>query len=134
MKNKKIVFVDDNPNDLVLYGAMLKSMQYEVLLINDPTIALSKINEFKPDIIFLDLNLGENISGLSLLKQIKRTNFKGTICILSGMSDSNIIHRSLENGANEYLLKPVYSNLLNNVIEHSDGNIKRYSKHLFGSC
>jgi DNA-binding response OmpR family regulator len=134
MKSKKIAFVDDNPNDLTLYGAMLKNMNYEVLLINNPYIAIDKINEFKPDIVFMDVRLGTNISGFHLVNKLRIDNFKGAVYMLSASDDFTNINNSLDSGADDYLVKPIFSNILNNLIERYNGNSKRDIKPMFSNC
>lgn len=130
MKNKRIAFVDNEATDLILYGAMLQGMQYNILLVINPATAIKEINEFKPDVIFLDVNLNNEISGFELLEQLRNNNFKGTICMISGYSDANVIKKSIHLGADDYLVKPVYSNSLNNLIENRDGKFERDSNNV----
>lgn len=134
MKTKKVAFVDDNPTDLTLYGAMLRNMDYEVLLINDPYIAVSKIKEFNPDIVFMDVKLGNNISGIHLVNKLRILNFKGAIYMLSASDDFTNIDNSLDSGADDYLVKPVFSNILNNLIEKYNGNVKGNIQQMFINC
>lgn len=131
MKTKKVVFVDDNPNDLILYGAMTKTMKYDVMMINDPSIAVNEILKFKPNIVFLDVKLNSSISGLDILDELKSNNLKAKIVMLSGLNDEDIIFKTIKHGADNYLLKPIFSNSLNNLIESSNGNIKRNRKQMF---
>lgn len=131
MKTKKVVFVDDNPNDLILYGAMTKNMKYDVMMINDPSIAVNEILKFKPNIVFLDVKLNSSISGLDILDELKSNNLKAKIVMLSGLNDEDIIFKTIKHGADNYLLKPIFSNSLNNLIESSNGNIKRNRKQMF---
>lgn len=134
MKNKKVVFVDDNPTDLLLYGAMTKRMDYDVLMISDSRVAIENIIKFEPDVVFLDFRLNNNITGLDLLNQLQALNVKCKIVMLTSSDESRVIQQSLDDGADDYIVKPIYSNSLNNIIESSNGNTKGYSKQMLNYC
>lgn len=111
------MFIDDSTTDLVLYGAMLRNMNYDVILISNPNLAMCQIKELVPDVIFLDITFKQGTTGMSLLKDIRKSGYNGTVCMLSGHSDIQTIQHTINLGADDYLIKPVYSNSLNNLIE-----------------
>ncbi|MBN8530487.1 MAG: response regulator [Alphaproteobacteria bacterium] len=76
----KLLFVEDNPNDVVLFTKALSSCpeQVETHIIHDPETVMdflqnheTKYGKPKPDVIILDLSLPK-ISGMQLLKFIKK--------------------------------------------------------------
>ncbi len=48
-----------------------------------------------------------NIEGLELLRTTKRRNARTQVLLLTGSSSATALLEALENGANDYLLKPV---------------------------
>lgn len=66
--------------------------------------ALAKICDFKPDIIFLDLNLPD-CTGIDIIKELRTRNSKAIISILSMYKDNTVIAHSEKMGANAYLSK-----------------------------
>lgn len=125
MKNKKVIFIDDNEQDLFMYGQMMKDLGYEVLLINDLEFSIDMIFKFNPNIIFLDFFLSNGKNGIDLLKEIRKAGYFGKICMLSGEDNNKIIEKSIRAGADDYHVKPIYSSTINNVIERSPDFVKK---------
>lgn len=59
-----------------------------------------------PDIVITDLNMS-GISGLSLVKYIKKNYPQVHIYVLSGYDDYQLVRQAFLNGAEDYLLKPM---------------------------
>ncbi|MBC7856566.1 MAG: response regulator [Pirellulaceae bacterium] len=59
MSNTRILVVDDEPRDTRLLKEFLGPNGYVVREENDPTAALSAAEEFKPDLILLDVMMPE---------------------------------------------------------------------------
>ena len=68
--------------------------------------ALNKLDELKPDVITLDIEM-PRMDGLSVLKQIMKKNPKPVI-MLSALTQEGAIHtfKALEYGAVDYIPKP----------------------------
>jgi DNA-binding NtrC family response regulator len=67
----RILIIDDEIHIRKLYHTSFAADGYEVETCGTPDEALAKINSFRPDVIVLDIELGED-SGLDLLKQIRQ--------------------------------------------------------------
>jgi DNA-binding NarL/FixJ family response regulator len=67
---------------------------------------IAAIDNEKPDILLLDLNL-KDTDGLTLLEQIRQTNKTLKIVILTMYQDYFLIERAQKSGANAYLQKNV---------------------------
>lgn len=66
--------------------------------------AINKISQLKPDLITLDLRLKTG-NGWEVLKAIRESGNKATVIILTNYSDTGIIKKCLEAGADYFLDK-----------------------------
>jgi DNA-binding response OmpR family regulator len=100
----KALVVDD---DLALADVLsftLRRAGFDVIVANDGQAALARWEQDHPDFIILDLNLPK-LSGLQVCKRI-RTQSDVPILILSVRGDDDDIVTGLEEGADEYIVKP----------------------------
>jgi len=66
--------------------------------------ALKSVCIFKPDVVFLDINLPD-CTGIDVLKELRTRDSKALILILSMYKDEEVIKLSNRMGANAYLSK-----------------------------
>ena len=106
MTKYKVVIVDDHKIFGEGFGALLESNNFRVLRIfQNPKLALDyfkKNNDI--DIVFCDINM-PNISGIDLLKLIKKINNEIKVIMISMYNDKNIINKTFKNSADGYLTK-----------------------------
>lgn len=105
---KPLVFIIDDDAELtklierrfLIYGCDVKSF-------TDANLLLKAIDEMRPKLILVDINLGDGLSGFDIIKAI-RNDIKADvpIIIMSGDHDQKNIAHSLEIGANDYIAKP----------------------------
>lgn len=69
-KMQKILAVDDNEDILEVLKLILEDYDYDVKTLADGRKLVDQIEEYKPDLILLDIMLGE-IDGRELCKTIK---------------------------------------------------------------
>jgi CheY-like chemotaxis protein len=69
-ENKRILVVDDEPQDTQLLKAYLERKNFVVREENDSTAALSAAEQFKPDLILLDVLMPE-LDGAELAARFK---------------------------------------------------------------
>jgi DNA-binding NarL/FixJ family response regulator len=65
---------------------------------------LTLIKMKKPDVILLDINLAD-ISGIELIPKIKRLHSEARVLMLTGHKPESYLTKSLQNGAQGFLLK-----------------------------
>jgi two-component system, NarL family, invasion response regulator UvrY len=70
----------------------------------EPTPALSDLARLKPDIVLLDLSLGER-SGFELLEELQRRKLDARVIVLSMSSQPRHVAEALRLGALGYVLK-----------------------------
>lgn len=81
-KEKKILFVDDEPDMTSLFKSMLELTGFSVDASNDPANAL---NNFKPhfyDLVIIDIVM-PNMDGFELLKELKKLDPDINACFLT---------------------------------------------------
>ena len=93
--------------------------------------ALDNICAFKPDVIFLDLNLPD-CTGIDVLKELRSRNSTAVISILSMYKDNTVIAHTKRLGANAYLSKDAEIEELKHVINNLKHNNSDFyiGKHL----
>lgn len=82
---KKILIVDDEIDVLTLLRCKLEG-EYDIVVAMDGAEALRAVEEEKPDAVLLDLVM-EGMSGLDVLKAIRRHNKKLPVFLLTAHSD-----------------------------------------------
>lgn len=100
----KIFLIDDDIFCLNLYKIYLENAGYQdVTIFENETICLNHLTE-RPDVIFLDYGLN-NISGIEVLKKIKRFNPDIFVVFLSGQANIPTAVNALKFGAFDYIVK-----------------------------
>ena len=103
----KILFVDDESANLEISLDYFKMFDYEdVIGIQTPQEAIAYIRENKPDIVFLDVSLGEDepMTGVDVLREVSKTTPESKIVMVSAYSQYEPEARAL--GCYDYVVKP----------------------------
>lgn len=102
MEKKKILVVEDeySINDAITFA--LRKEGYDVRSSFNGKDALERVNEFKPDLVLLDLMLPD-INGLDICKEISK---KAYIIMLTARGEFIDKILGLELGADDYIVKP----------------------------
>lgn len=115
--DKKILIVDDNPWILTVLTDVLEYSGYAVNTLSKGDIVFEKIREYAPDLILLDVMLGD-LDGREIcksLKQEKETNHIPVILISAGYNFSESLKQA--DGPNDFVAKPFDIDLLLMKIE-----------------
>lgn len=102
----RVLIVDDHPIVRHGLGQLITDVPdlYVCGSAASPTEALHAITESKPDLVLLDLSLGED-SGLELLKQIRAQHADLPVLVLSMHDEAYYADRVLRAGAMGYVMK-----------------------------
>jgi two-component system, OmpR family, alkaline phosphatase synthesis response regulator PhoP len=110
---KRILIADDEPDILEILSFNLKGEGYEVITAKNGDEAIDKAKLYKPDLIILDMMMpGKN--GMEVCNILRtQSAFAGTLIVfLTAINDENTEIKSLENGADDYLTKPISPKVL----------------------
>lgn len=104
-KNIKTIIVDDEPGNVENLESLLKKHCPQVHVMATATqiwVAEQQIRTLKPDLLFLDIQMG-NATGFDLLELLKERNFE--VIFITAYDQYGI--RAVKFSALDYLLKPV---------------------------
>lgn len=104
---KKVLIVDDNRMNIRIISDILTQERYEVHSLLDATNIMETILQIQPDAILLDIVMPkiDGIEVCSLLQNIEELK-SIPIIMLTSISDSNILRKSFDCGAFDYIKKP----------------------------
>ncbi|MBN2033101.1 MAG: response regulator [Deltaproteobacteria bacterium] len=98
----KILIVDDDLAIRILYAEELIEEGYEVVTYDGGKDLLNVINEETPDLVLLDIRLGEE-SGLDILQDIRNTYYNLPVILCTAYQDFKYDLKSI--AADYYVLK-----------------------------
>lgn len=111
----QILCIDDDAEFLLGLKIQLKG-SYKVLTAQTMTQGLTLLAEKGADLVFLDVNLGEE-NGLSVLKKITTEFPDVDVVMVSGERDPKLIVDAVREGASDYICKPFAADELFAVVE-----------------
>ena len=108
--NSKILIVDDEKDICFLISEIIQDEKLITESALNSNEALNKFNIFKPDLIILDVWLGNSeLDGIELLKEFKQTNPTIPVIIISGHGTVDMAVEAIKNGAYDFIEKPFSS-------------------------
>jgi two-component system response regulator AtoC len=122
--NKLVYIVDDEPSILKLLTHWVKNLpELTVKTFNNGAEFLKAFNDENPDLVLLDIMLPD-ISGIDILKNIKKKNSDIPVIILSAQGSIEVAMESIRQGAFDYFPKPIDKSRLEPAIKNA---IQNYS-------
>lgn len=112
----KMMIVDDDPLVRKALGMLFRTEHYEILLCESGEQAIEKLEAFHPDIVLLDLRLGD-MDGLEVLRQIKRRNEHVRVIILTAYGSIENTVQAMREGAFDYIQKPFDNRNLKDLVK-----------------
>lgn len=104
----RIMIVEDDRSQALFAESILRKNGMDALSVNDATVVLDKLDEFRPDLILMDLNMPV-CDGMELTALIReREAYISTpIVFLSGEGDTEKHFEALSAGGDDFLSKPI---------------------------
>lgn len=110
-KNRTILIIDDNPDDLEYYTDLLKDSpnHYKVMVAETSEEGLKTFQKHKIDCTFVDYNLPTQ-DGIEVLEELMRYNGgkQLPILILTGERQQGVQAEAARKGALDYIIKGVH--------------------------
>jgi len=118
-KNKcKVLVVDDNKINGELINAILKQ-EYEVDIAKTGHLAIELAKRTEYDIILMDINLGEGMTGIQAAREIHKLKVNIPIIAMTAYSTEKEINQIMKNYFTGFVLKPIDKISLFKVLEKS---------------
>lgn len=113
---KRILVVDDEREFREVLTEYLQGKGFEVLEAHSGEEALTRIPEFHPHIVLLDIAM-PGLSGVQTLRRIKALSLETCVVMVSGKEDAETLRLTLAMGAVDYVPKPVDFGYLDSVLD-----------------
>jgi DNA-binding response OmpR family regulator len=105
---QRVLIVEDQPDIRKLIRMTLEFEAYEIAEAPDGTQGLLMAEEFKPDLMLLDVMMPGEIDGLQVCQRIKANSALAHIkvVLLTARGQASDLNAGQGVGADEYLVKP----------------------------
>lgn len=118
----KILLVDDDQSILDSMEIALNLQDYQVETTTRGEETFSKIESFKPDLIFMDVYLS-GMDGREICKQIKENEKTRNIPVIIFSAHKSMKEVFEESGANDFIGKPFNMDELYDKVKHQTSHI-----------
>lgn len=106
----RVLIIDDDESMVEMLRLILEPDVFEVFIANNSTSGIDLTRETLPDVVILNL-LMPDMSGWEICREIR--NFSQVpILVLSAISKPGMVSKALDEGADDYLIKPMTSSVL----------------------
>lgn len=103
----KILVVDDLENNVFLLKTILSREGYDIFTAYGYYDAREKMDRVDFDLVITDIDLGEEKTGIDILKEVIKTNPTCSVIVNTANRDYMIASDAKLFGAYDYMLKPV---------------------------
>ena len=107
--SRKVLLVEDNPQIIDMYSAVLKKTGYDLAVSTNVDDALEQAKSFVPDVILLDIMLPGNRTGLDALMVLRSDPTYGStekvIIMLTNLGLTDAMVKTCEDSADGYVIK-----------------------------
>jgi two-component system cell cycle response regulator CtrA len=121
----RVLLIEDDRSAARSAQLMLTAEKFNVETTESGEDGLDLAQTYDYDIILLDLNLGD-MSGLDVLRGLRRNGCKTPVMVVSGSADVAVKVRAFSGGADDYIVKPFHKDeltaRLRAVIRRSSGH------------
>jgi len=120
----KLMIAEDDEKTIKLYEKFLSGIAFQTKIVKDGTDALILYDQWRPDIILLDILL-PRMPGLEVLKEIRevRKDNKPAVIMATSQGKQEIVKTCIQHGIQGYILKPLdvvslNRSILDNYVMH----------------
>ena len=122
----KILVVDDNNGIRAALGLLLPMHFAQVELIPSPKELVSRLMDFRPDVVLLDMNFHTDINtgneGLFWLSEIKKRCEDVEVVLFTAYADIQLAVEGMKRGAFDFIVKPWDNEKLVSTLKAADAN------------
>lgn len=115
---EKILIIDDEKPTLSMFKLFLNAYGYEVLTAEDGPSGIDIYKRESPKIVFTDVKM-PGMDGIEVLSIIKSMEISSEVIVITGHGDIDLAIKSLDNGATDYINKPINRKALDSALERA---------------
>ena len=116
----RVLVIDDEEVLARTICNYLRKRDIEADFALDARSGLLKFAEFRPDVTFLDVRIG-NDDGMTILGQLKASNHDAFVVMMTGHGDINLAVQAMKQGARDFMTKPVPLSTLASIVASATG-------------
>ena len=128
----KILVVDDNSGIRAALQLLLPMYFSQVELIPSPKELISRMAEFRPDVVLLDMNFHTDINtgneGLYWLSEIKKLRPDIEVVLFTAYADIQLAVEGMKRGAFDFIVKPWDNDKLIQILQAAYANHSKEAK------
>ena len=128
----KILVVDDNNGIRAALGLLLPMHFAQVELIPSPKELVSRLADFRPDVVLLDMNFHTDINtgneGLYWLSEIKKLRPDIEVVLFTAYADIQLAVEGMKRGAFDFVVKPWDNDKLIQILQAAYANRSKEAK------
>ena len=106
----KLLVIDDDSETIDLLKIILEPNDFDVITTTSGCEGVQLARKLKPDIMIVDL-LMPDLDGLNVCREVRKFS-QVPILVLSAVGKPGMATQALDEGADDYLIKPMNYNLL----------------------
>lgn len=115
---EKILVIDDDKIIRKLFKIALVKAGYKVVEAENGSDGLLQIHTERPDLVITDYQM-PGMTGLDVLSEVRKLKFRVPVIMLTGYGDVVLTIKSIQQGAYEFLEKPVKPEVLQSTIRRA---------------
>ena len=128
----KILVVDDNNGIRAALGLLLPMHFAQVELIPSPKELVSRLADFRPDVVLLDMNFHTDINtgneGLFWLSEIKKRCEDVEVVLFTAYADIQLAVEGMKRGAFDFIVKPWDNEKLIEILKAAYANLSKEAR------
>jgi two-component system nitrogen regulation response regulator NtrX len=102
----KVLIIDDEKNICLTLQGILEDEKYQVMCAVSGREGVRSFDEYEPDILLLDVKLGD-MSGIDILEAVMKSDHRIPVIMISGNSSIGEAVKAIKLGAFDFLEKPL---------------------------
>jgi len=141
MNQQKVLVIEDDYDTAQLLKRFLSRLHLDIVIANNARKGVEAFKEENPNLVLCDFRLGDDMTGIDVLKKIKAINPLVPFIMITGYSDIKTAVEVMRLGAFDYLTKPLFpdqisltvKNALEEKIVRGNRQSLETEKYIFGN-
>ncbi len=123
----KLLIVDDEVEICDFLKSFFEERNYEVKTASSGQAALSAVEQFKPNVVLLDIKM-PGMDGIQVLETVKKKFPRTKVIMVTALETRDKIEECLRLGADNYITKPLSLEYLENDVREKIESLSGSSK------